>query len=103
MAFEIAICFNALCFDGLKGNLSFNVTKAKNFIDGYTSIRKLDNEEIDSIKVLSQGAALRFLLTRVFDSLNTIKGSKVKIKDPMEYLKRLEFHKNSKNHENYFF
>ena len=103
LAFEIAICFNALCFDGLKGNLSFNVTKAKNFIDGYTSIRKLDNEEIDSIKVLSQGAALRFLLTRVFDSLNTIKGSKVKIKDPMEYLKRLEFHKNSKNHENYFF
>ena len=32
-AFEIAICFNALCFDCLKNNLSFNVTKAKNFID----------------------------------------------------------------------
>ena len=28
-AFEIAICFNALCFDGHKDNLSFNVTKAK--------------------------------------------------------------------------
>ncbi|MEC7169007.1 MAG: homoserine kinase, partial [Pseudomonadota bacterium] len=68
-AFEIAICFNALCFDGLKSNLSFNVTKAKNFIDGYTSIRKLTDEELNSIKVLSQGAALRFLLTRVFDSL----------------------------------
>ena len=103
LAFEIAICFNALCFDGLKSNLSFNVTKAKNFIDGYTSVRKLNNEEIDSIKVLSQGAALRFLLTRVFDTLNPIEGSIVKIKDPMEYLKRLEFHKNSKNHENYFF
>ena len=102
-AFEIAICFNALCFDGLKSNLSFNVTKAKNFIDGYTSIRKLTNEELDSIKVLSQGAALRFLLTRVFDSLNKVEGAIVKIKDPMEYLKRLEFHKNSKNHEDYFF
>ena len=33
-SFEIAICFNALCFDGQKNNLSFNVTKAKNFIDG---------------------------------------------------------------------
>ena len=97
-AFEIAICFNALCFDGLKGNLSFNVTKAKNFIDGYTSIRKLTDAEINSIKVLSQGAALRFLLTRVFDSLNKVEGAIVKIKDPMEYLKRLEFHKNSKNH-----
>ena len=102
-AFEIAICFNALCFDGLKSNLSFNVTKAKNFIDGYTSIRKLTDEELNNIKVLSQGAALRFLLTRVFDTLNKVEGAIVKIKDPMEYLKRLEFHKNAKNHEDYFF
>ena len=102
-AFEIAICFNALCFDGLKENLSFNVTKAKNFIDGYTSIRKLNEEEENNIKVLSQGAALRFLLTRVFDALNKVEGAIVKIKDPIEYLKRLEFHKNSKNYEDYFF
>ncbi len=102
-AFEIAICFNALCFDGLKSNLSFNVTKAKNFIEGYTSVRSLTDEERESIKVLSQGAALRFLLTRVFDALNTVKGAIVKIKDPMEYLKRLEFHKKSKNYEDYFF
>ena len=102
-AFEIAICFNALCFDGLKNNLSFNITKAKNFIDGYTSVRKLTSEERESIKVLSQGAALRFLLTRVFDTLNTVEGAIVKIKDPMEYLKRLDFHKNAKNYEDYFF
>ena len=102
-AFEIAICFNALCFDGMKENLSFNVTKAKNFIDGYTSMRQLTPEEKNNIKVLSQGAALRFLLTRVFDALNTVEGAIVKIKDPVEYLKRLEFHKNSKNHEDYFF
>ena len=102
-AFEIAICFNALCFDGVKENLSFNVTKAKNFIDGYTSVRKLTEEEKNNIKVLSQGAALRFLLTRVFDALNTVEGAIVKIKDPIEYLKRLEFHKNSKSYEDYFF
>ena len=102
-AFEIAICFNALCFDGAKENLSFNVTKAKHFIDGYSSMRKLSDSEKQSIKVLSQGAALRFLLTRVFDSLNTVEGAIVKVKDPIEYLKRLEFHKNAKNHEDYFF
>ena len=55
---------------GQKNNLSFNVTKAKNFIDGYSSVRKLSDEELSNIKVLSQGAALRFLLTRVFDALN---------------------------------
>jgi homoserine kinase type II len=102
-SFEIAICFNALCFDGQKNNLSFNVTKAKKFIDGYSAIRKLSNEEKKSIKVLSQGAALRFLLTRVFDALNAVEGAIVKVKDPLEYLKRLEFHKNSKNYEDYFF
>ena len=102
-AFEIAICFNALCFDGIKENLSFNVTKAKNFIEGYSSVRKLSNIEKQSIKVLSQGAALRFLLTRVFDALNTVEGAIVKVKDPIEYLKRLEFHKNARNHEDYFF
>ena len=102
-AFEIAICFNALCFDGSKENLSFNVTKAKQFIDGYSSVRKLSDLEKQSIKVLSQGAALRFLLTRVFDALNTVEGAIVKVKDPIEYLKRLEFHKNAKNHEDYFF
>ena len=102
-AFEIAICFNALCFDGPKNNLSFNVTKAKNFIDGYTLVRNLTDQEKNNIKILSQGAALRFLLTRVFDELNKIEGAIVKVKDPMEYLKRLEFHKNSKNHEDYFF
>ena len=102
-ALEIAICFNALCFDGSKDNLSFNVTKAKNFIDGYTSIRQLNDQEKKNIKVLSQGAALRFLLTRVFDALNKVEGAIVKTKDPVEYLKRLEFHKNSRNFEDYFF
>ena len=40
-AFEIAICLNAFCFEGKNEDLSFNVTKAKKFIDGYSSIRKL--------------------------------------------------------------
>ena len=102
-AFEIAICFNALCFDSSQNNLSFNATKAKKFIEGYNDVRKLTDNEKKSIKVLSQGSALRFLLTRVFDSLNTVKGANVKVKDPIEYLKRLEFHKNSKNFEDYFF
>jgi|TARA_B110000438_G_C15750018_1_gene622506 homoserine kinase type II len=102
-ALEIAICFNALCFDGPKNNLSFNVTKAINFMNGYNQFRKINDHEKKYIKVLSQGSALRFLLTRVFDALNSVEGAIVKVKDPMEYLTRLEFHKNSKNFEDYFF
>ena len=89
--------------DGFQNNLIFNVSKAKNFIDGYSEIRQLTDEEKRNIKILSQGSALRFLLTRIFDSINTVEGSMVKIKDPIEYLKRLEFHQHSKDFENYFF
>ena len=102
-AFEIAICLNAFCFEGKNENLSFNVTKAKKFIDGYSSIRKLSEEEKKSLKILCQGAAMRFLLTRVFDFLNLTEGAIVKIKDPIEYLKRLEFHNSVKNYQDYFF
>ena len=102
-AFEIAICLNALCFEGKNENLSFNVTKAKKFIDGYSDIRKLTEEEKKSLKVLCQGAAIRFLLTRVFDYLNLTEGAIVKIKDPVEYLKRLEFHDSVENYQDYFF
>jgi len=102
-AFEIAICLNALCFEGQKENLSFNVTKAKKYIDGYLKIKKLSEDEKNSIKILCKGAALRFLLTRVFDYLNLTEGAIVKIKDPIEYLKRLEFHDSVKNYQDYFF
>ena len=101
--FEIAICLNALCFEGQKENLSFNVTKAKKFIDGYSSIKKLTEEEKKYLKILCQGAALRFLLTRVFDYLNLTEGALVKIKDPIEYLKRLEFHNSVNDYQDYFF
>ena len=102
-AFEIAICLNALCFDGLKENLSFNVTKAKKFVDGYSSIRELTEKEKKSLKILCKGAAIRFLLTRVFDFLNLTEGAIVTVKDPIEYLKRLEFHDNVKGYQDYFF
>ena len=102
-AFEIAICLNALCFEGTNENLSFNVTKAKKFIDGYSKIRKLTEREKESLIILCKGAAMRFLLTRVFDYLNLIDGAIVQIKDPIEYLKRLEFHDNIKNYQDYFF
>jgi len=100
-AFEIAICINALCFDGSSQNLSFNATKAKRFLKGYSKIRKITKKEKKYFKVLCQGAALRFLLTRVFDYINITKGAFLTVKDPIEYLKRLEFHNNTKNYQDY--
>ena len=39
----------------------------------------------------SDGAALRFLLTRLYDWLNTPAGAMVTPKDPLEYLRKLRF------------
>ena len=49
------------------------------------------------------GSCYEVLLTRVFDYLNLTEGALVKIKDPIEYLKRLEFHNNVKDYQDYFF
>ncbi len=69
----------------------------------WTNVLILRETPSESLKVLCQGAAIRFLLTRVFDYLNLTEGAIVKIKDPVEYLKRLEFHDSVKNYQDYFF
>ncbi|CAO6128335.1 COG2334 Putative homoserine kinase type II (protein kinase fold) [Candidatus Pelagibacterales bacterium] len=98
-AYEIAICINSLCFDN---NSTFNMTKAKNLIDGYTSIRTLSKDEKKYLPILSMGAAMRFFLTRLYDFYHTDNKADVKIKDPFEYLKKIEFHSTIKNFNEYF-
>ncbi|XYK82281.1 MAG: homoserine kinase [Labrenzia sp.] len=89
LAYDIAICLNAWCFEQ---DLAFNVTKAKAMLKGYTSVRPLTDAEFDALPVLCRGAALRFLLTRLYDWLSVPEGALVTPKDPMEYLKKLRFH-----------
>ena len=58
----------------------------------YDAVRHLSDAERAALPVLCQGAALRFLLTRLYDWLNTPPGALVTRKDPVEYLRRLRFH-----------
>lgn len=98
-AYEIAICINSICFDN---NSTFNMTKAKNLIDGYSSVRTLSEDEKKYLPILSMGAAMRFFLTRLYDFYHTYNKADVKIKDPFEYLKKIEFHSTIKNFNEYF-
>jgi homoserine kinase type II len=45
-----------------------------------------------ALPLLARGSALRFLLTRLYDLLNHPEGALVHPKDPLEYLKKLQFH-----------
>jgi homoserine kinase type II len=98
LAYDIAVCLNAWCFEP---DFSFNVTRARGLLAGYDSVRPLTGGERDALPVLAQGAALRFLLTRLYDWLNTPPGAMVTRKDPLDYLKRLRFHLGTKNFHAY--
>jgi homoserine kinase type II len=50
-------------------------------------------EEREALPVLAAGAAVRFLLTRLYDWLNHPPGAFVTPKDPLEYARKLRFHR----------
>jgi homoserine kinase type II len=90
LAYDLAICLNAWCFES---DGSLNVTKARLLLDGYRGVRPLSPAELAALPLLARGSALRFLLTRLFDWLNQPAGALVRPKDPLEYLRRVRFHR----------
>jgi homoserine kinase type II len=89
LAYDLAICLNAWCFEP---DYSFNLTKGKALIAGYNRVRPLSAAETEALPVLCRGAALRFMLTRLYDWLNVPSGALVKPHDPMAYYRRLRTH-----------
>ncbi|WP_275789404.1 homoserine kinase [Pararhizobium gei] len=90
LAYDISICLNAWCFekDG-----AFNRTKGMALLSGYQSVRPLTENEVAALPLLARGSALRFFLTRLYDWLTTPAGALVVKKDPLEYWKKLQFHR----------
>ena len=97
-AYDIAICMNAWCFE-VDG--SFNVAKANRLLMSYRVVRDFSDDELASLPVLARGAAMRFLLTRLYDWLYTPADALVTKKDPLEYWKKLRFHQGVTGPEEY--
>ena len=97
MAYDLAIAINAWCFEKSK----FNKSKFQNLIQGYQEIRPLTKDEKKKFNTLLRAASLRFLLTRIFDSIYGKQNPYLKKKDPAEYLNILNFHMKYKD-EYYF-
>ena len=91
-AYELAICINALCFDKKKSKFILNKQKVNNLVKGYEKIRKISINEKNKLNILCKGAAIRYLLTRAYDYINTPKTALIKIKDPKEYYQKLMIH-----------
>lgn len=90
LAYDLATCLNAWCFEK---DHAFNLTKGAAMLAGYQSVRRLGADETAALPLLARGAALRFLLTRLYDWLTVPDGALVKKRDPWEYVRRLRFHR----------
>lgn len=89
-AYDLAICLNAWCFDA---DGAYHRDMGAAMIAGYAAARPLEPAEVAALPVLARGAAMRFMLTRLVDWLNVPPGALVRPKDPLEYDRRLAFHR----------
>ena len=90
LAYDIAVCLNAWAFNDMG---SYDLEKGKALLDGYQEVRTLKPEELDALPILARGAALRFFLTRLVDWTDTPADALVKPKDPLEYARKLDWHR----------
>lgn len=89
LAYDLAVCLNAWAFDAAH---AFDAEKSRRMVQSYHRARPLSPAERAALPLLARGAALRFLLTRAYDWINTPPGAKVVRKDPREYLAKLAVH-----------
>ena len=98
LAYDIAICLNAWCFDP---DGAFMPGHGRALLNAYQAVRKLSEAELEALPILARGAALRFLLTRLYDWINHPPGALVKKKNPLEYYRKLAFHRSVRSVADY--
>ncbi|WP_425228506.1 homoserine kinase [Sphingomonas sp.] len=94
-AYDLAVTHTAWAFDAFGGPLAPAVGRA--LVDGYTAAFPLSEAERRALWVLAKGACLRFALTRAWDWLNTPADALVTRKDPLAYVRRLDWYDDHDN------
>jgi homoserine kinase type II len=88
-AYDVAVMHTSWAFDPLGAPLD-GVGPA--LLAGYADTFGLSAAERTALPVLARGACIRFLLTRAWDWLNTPADALVTRKDPLAYLRRLDWY-----------
>ena len=94
-AYDVAVTHAAWCFDA--SGTRFDPVASDALLAGYDSVRPLSEAERAALPVLARGAAMRFLMTRAYDWLNTPAGALVTRKDPLAFARRLSFYADPSN------
>jgi len=94
-AYDLAVMHGAWTFDARGENYDPAIGTA--LVEGYATTAGLSDAERAALPILAEGAALRFFLTRAWDWLNTPADALVTRKDPLAYLRRLDFYATNGN------
>lgn len=86
-AYDLAVMHGAWCFSN--DGAVFYPERAEALEAGYRAAHPITDAEAAAMPVLRRASALRFLLTRAWDWLNTPPGALVTRKDPMAFARRL--------------
>ncbi len=89
-AYDLAVTHAAWGFSA--DGAVYNETVGRAIFDGYAAKFDLDEDTKSAFVILARAACLRFLLTRCYDWINTPSSAIVTRKDPLEFLRRLEFY-----------
>jgi homoserine kinase type II len=89
-AWDVAVTHSAWCFSA--DGRHFHPELGRALIAGYDQRFGLSELERAAFTILARGSALRFLLTRAWDWLNTPADAMVTRKDPLAYRRRLDFY-----------
>ena len=90
-AYDVAVTHAAWSF--ADGGRTFRPKVAAALLDGYEEVRPLSHSEREALPGLARGACMRFISSRAYDWLNTPTDALVTRKDPMDFLRRLEFYR----------
>jgi homoserine kinase type II len=89
--YDLAVMHTSWCFDNEGRNYDPAVGAA--LLEGYATTMGLSDDDRRALPILATGACIRFLLSRAWDWLNTPADALVTRKDPLAYLRRLEFYR----------
>jgi len=92
-AWDVAVTHSAWCFEN--DGTGFHADRAESLIAGYDETFGLAPQERASFAALARGSCLRFMLTRAWDWLNTPADALVTRKDPLAFLRRLDFYRDA--------
>ncbi|WP_296675012.1 homoserine kinase [Novosphingobium sp.] len=89
-AYDMAVTHAAWCFAG--DGTGFDPELSRALMAGYAAVRPFTDAERAALPVLARAACLRFIASRAYDWLNTPRGALVMPKDPMAFVRRLDFY-----------